>query len=211
MIQTRPDISFSVQWLSRYLQNPTKIHLNAAKNLLKYINSTKGILICFGAESNIILVGFADSDFAGNKDTSLSTWGYLFKIAGGPVCWKSKRASTVALSTLEAEFIALYEATREIEWLIGLYQEIEEFMNFPILILGDNQGANDSTFNPIYYSRTKHTLLKFHYLREKVAEGIIDITYLETSKMPADGLTKALVPQKHLRFLDMIGLKPAEL
>ncbi|KAK2074608.1 hypothetical protein P8C59_008802 [Phyllachora maydis] len=212
------DISFTVQWLSRSLNRPIKSHLNAAKNLFKYLNSTKDYSICFSYNGNtvadlgpklsnssnttiklsrdfhskegprpltttsttivdsrnskgssrtsiinssLVPIGFSDSDFAGDKATSKSTYGYLDKLAGRPISWKTKRATTIALSTLEAKTDGLTEAIREVQ--------------------------------------TKHTLLKFRYVREQVKAKIVTIIYLNTKYMPADGLTKALPDYKLLQ------------
>ncbi|KAK2070780.1 hypothetical protein P8C59_005249 [Phyllachora maydis] len=171
MLLTRVDISFTVQWLSRSLNRSTKSHLNAAKNLFKYLNSTKDYSICFSYNGNtvanlgpklsnssntttklsgdfhskersrplttasttivdsrnskgssrtsiinssLVPIGFSNSDFAGDKATSKSTYSYLYKLAGGPISWKTKRATTIALSTLEAETDGLIEAIREV-------------------------------------------------------------------------------------------------
>ncbi|KAK2073482.1 hypothetical protein P8C59_007767 [Phyllachora maydis] len=216
------DISFTVQWLSRSLNRPTKSHLNAAKNLFKYLNSTKDYSICFSYNGNtvadlgpklsnssntitklsrdfrskegsrpltttsttivdsrnskgssrtsiinssLVPIGFSDSDFTGDKATSKSTYGYLYKLAGRPISWKTKRATTIALSTLEAETNGLTEAIRE----------------------GFITVAND----PALHARTKHTLLKFRYVREQVKAKIVTIIYLNT-KFNSTGYFTAL-------------------
>lgn len=266
MTQTRPDISFSIQWLSRQLVKPNLTHLNAAKNLLRYLNGTKDLAICYGYKgrnftpigtatgsrlySGLTLkgnlnprrnslknttnnldnvkrreplthkgakkgtaepynplkpIGFSDSDFAGDKVTSKSTYGYVFILVGGPISWKSKRATTIALSTLEAETDGLTEAIREARWLKGLFLEICLPIKGPISLYGDNQGSISNAYNPNLHARTKHTLLKFRYVREQVNEGLVDITYLDTKRMPADGLTKPLASQKHGAFLELLG------
>ncbi|KAK2072812.1 hypothetical protein P8C59_007146 [Phyllachora maydis] len=121
--------------------------------------------------SSLVLIGFSNSDFTGDKATSKSTYGYLYKLAGGPISWKTKRATTIALSTLEAKTNGLTEAIREVQ---------------------DNQGSITVANDPALYARTKHTLLKFQYVREQVKAKIVTIIYLNTKYMPADGLTKAL-------------------
>ncbi|KAK2072798.1 hypothetical protein P8C59_007132 [Phyllachora maydis] len=249
MLLTRVDISFTVQWLSRSLNRPTKLHLNAAKNLFKYLNSTKDYSICFSYNGNtvanlgpklsnssntttklsrdfhskegprpltttsttivdsrnskgssrtsiinssLVPIGFSNSDFAGDKATSKSTYGYLYKLAGGPISWKTKRATTIALSTLEAETDGLTEAIREVQWIIGLFSELHRPIDYPITLYRDNQGSITVANDPALHARTKHTLLKFRYIREQVKAKIVTIIYLNTKYMPADGLTKAL-------------------
>jgi hypothetical protein len=207
MVQTRVDIGFSVQWLSTKLEEPTIANLSSSKSLLRYLKGSKELSICYGRSKDLIPQGFSDSDYAGDKVTAKSTYGYLMKVAGGPVSWKAKKGSTVSLSTLEAEFTALMEATREIEWLSGLFWEIQRPFIVPIILHGDHQGANTTAYNPILHARTKHTLVRFQYVKEKVKEGLITVVYLETSKMPADGLTKALTLQKYKNFIVLLGLE----
>ncbi|KAK2072015.1 hypothetical protein P8C59_006393 [Phyllachora maydis] len=210
MLLTRVDISFTVQWLSRSLNRPTKSHLNAAKNLFKYLNSTKDYSICFSCNGNtvadlgpklsnssntttklsrdfhskegprpltttsttivnsrngkgssrtsiinssLVPIGFSDSDFAGDKATSKSTYGYLYKLA---------------------------EAIREVQWIIGLFSELHRPIDYPITLYGDNQGSITVANDPALHARTKHTLLKFRYVREQVKAKIVTIIYLNT-------------------------------
>ncbi|KAK2070810.1 hypothetical protein P8C59_005277 [Phyllachora maydis] len=248
MLLTRVDISFTVQWLSRSLNRPTKSHLNAAKNLFKYLNSTKDYSICFSCNGNtvadlgpklsnssntttklsrdfhskegprpltttsttivdsrnskgssrtsiinssLVPIGFSDSDFAGDKATSKSTYGYLYKLAGRPISWKTKRATTIALSTLEAETDGLTEAIREVQWIIGLFSELHRPIDYPITLYGDNQGSITVANDPALHARTKHTLLKFRYVREQVKAKIVTIIYLNT-KFNSTGYFTAL-------------------
>ncbi|KAK2066308.1 hypothetical protein P8C59_000137 [Phyllachora maydis] len=130
----------------------------------------------------------------GDKAISKSTYSYLYKLAGRPISWKTKRATTIALSTLEAETDGLTEAIRKVQWFIGLFSELHRHIDYPITLYRDNQGSITVANNPALYARTKHTLLKFQYVREQVKAKIVTIIYLNTKYMPADGLTKALPP-----------------
>ncbi|KAK2070788.1 hypothetical protein P8C59_005257 [Phyllachora maydis] len=130
--------------------------------------------------SSLVPIGFSDSDFAGDKATSKSTYGYLYKLAGGPISWKTKRATTIALSTLEAETDGLTEAIREVQWIIGLFSELHRPIDYPITLYGDNQGSITVANDPALHARTKHTLLKFRYVREQVKDKIVTIIYLNT-------------------------------
>ncbi|KAK2071862.1 hypothetical protein P8C59_006252 [Phyllachora maydis] len=230
--------AYFLGWLSRSLNRPIKSHLNAAKNLFKYLNSTKDYSICFSYNGNtvanlgpklsnssntttklsrdfhskegprpltttsttivdsrnskgssrtsiinssLVPIGFSDSDFTGDKATSKSTYGYLYKLAGRPISWKTKRATTIALSTLEAETDGLIEAIREVQWIIRLFSEFYRPIDYPITLYGDNQGSITVANNPALYARTKHTLLKFQYVREQVKAKIVTIIYLNTN------------------------------
>jgi hypothetical protein len=226
MLLTRPDIGFAVQWILRHLTKATTTHLNSAKNLLRYLGNTKSHAICYGQSVSSVdlpvdlqglltpivnpklkLIGFSNSNFAGDKGTSKSTYGYLFSLAGGPVSWKCKRADTIALSTVEAETDGLAETIREAKWLGNLFIELNSPIKGPIAIFGDNTGSIGNSKNPTQHKRTKHTLLKFHWVRQEVLAGLVVINYLDTKKMPADGLTKPLTPPVHERFLELIGLQ----
>ncbi|KAK2075431.1 hypothetical protein P8C59_009560 [Phyllachora maydis] len=109
-----------------------------------------------------------------------TSYGYLYKLAGGPISWKTKRATTIALSTLEAETDGLTEAIREVQWIIGLFSELHRPIDYPITLYGDNQGSITVANNPALHARTKHTLLKFQYVREQVKAKIVTIIYLNT-------------------------------
>lgn len=194
IVQTRPNIAFVVQWLSRAMATPTTAHLNAAKNLPRYLNGSLDLAICYGtikgSEGGLQPIGFCDSDFTRDLPTSRSTYGYLFRLAGRSVSWKSKRASTIALSTVEAETDALTKAIREVQWLIGLLLEVGKPVTLPFQLYEDNQGTISTSKDLTLHNCTKHTLLKFHYVREVIRAGTVKVNYLETSLMPADGLTK---------------------
>ncbi|KAK2073781.1 hypothetical protein P8C59_008030 [Phyllachora maydis] len=200
--------------LSRSLNRPTKSHLNAAKNLFKYLNSTKDYSICFSYNGNTVAnlgpklnnssntttklsrdfhskegprpltttsTTIVDSrNSKGDKATSKSTYGYLYKLAGRPISWKTKRATTIALSTLEAETDGLIEAIHEVQWIIGLFSELYRPIDYLITLYGDNQGSITVANDLALYARTKHTLLKFRYVREQVKAKIVTIIYLNT-------------------------------
>ena len=220
MTQTRPDITFAVQFLSRSLQQPLSYHLNATKNLLRYLKGTKDLAINYGIPltgpisdivkdipyNPLLPLRFNDSDFTNNKITSKSTYGYLFTMAGGPINWKLKRSNTIALSTMEAESDALTEAIRETQWLRNLYSELNRPIKSPTLVLKNNQSTIKAAKDPALHSRTKHTLLKYRYIKEARQAGIFNILYIDTKRIPANGLIKPLNGIAHQKFLSLIGL-----
>ncbi|KAK2072779.1 hypothetical protein P8C59_007114 [Phyllachora maydis] len=125
--------------------------------------------------SSLVPIGLSDSDFAGDKATSKSTYSYLYKLASRPISWKTKRATTIALSTLEAETDGLKEAICEVQWIIGLFSKLYRPIDYPITRYRDNQGSITVANNPALNARTKHTLLKFQYVREQVKAKIVTI------------------------------------
>ncbi len=205
-----------MQWLSKFLQKPFQTYLNAGKNLLKFLDGIKELTICYDCKNltnGLQPIRYCDSDFADNRKSSRSIYGYVFKFAGGPINWKSKRASTIALSTLEAEINALIKDIREVSWIIGLFKELERPISRPIVFYNDSQNVITTAYNPTFHSRTKHTLLKYYYIREQIKQQLIEITYLDTKRMPADGLTKPLNSHLYSKFFGLLGLefKPVEL
>ena len=210
MMMTRPDLAFPTQYLSRFMSKATNVHLNAAKGSFSYLKGTKNLAICFSttkSNQQPIITAYSDSDFAGCKETSKSTGGFLTTINSGPISWRSKRASLVVLSTLEAESDALLETIREVQQLSNLCKELEIDILRPIPLYCDNQGSISNSNDPNQHARTKHTLLKFRYIREQAQLGLVKITYLPTNSMPADGLTKPLPGPKFTRFRELLGLR----
>ncbi|KAK2069412.1 hypothetical protein P8C59_003997 [Phyllachora maydis] len=143
--------------------------------------------------SSLVPIGFSDSDFTGDKATSKSTYGYLYKLAGRPISWKTKRATTIALSTLEAETNGLTEAIRKVQWIIGLFSELHRPIDHPITLYRDNQGSITVANDPALYARTKYTLLKFRYVREQVKAKIVTIIYLNTKNLAIEAYRAAHV------------------
>jgi len=153
MIGTRPDLAYTVSSLSKFNCNPTCDHLLAAKRVLRYIQSTTDLHLTFtaGTKADMVLKkGFSDSDWAGDKDDSKSTSGYLLTLSGAAICWKSRKQNLIALSSTKAEYITLTEAAKEASWLRELYQEICSRIkinksslqgSIPIPIYADNQAA----------------------------------------------------------------------
>ncbi len=141
--------------------------MNVGKNLLKFLNSTKKLAICYGCKgliNGLQLIKYYNNDFTGDREFFKSIYNYMFKFAGGPINWKSKRAFTVALSILEAETDAFTEGIREVSWIIGLFKELKRPNSRFIIFYSDNQNIITIVYNPTLHSRTKHTLLKYHYI-----------------------------------------------
>lgn len=193
---TRPDISHAVGVLSRAVNNPTKAHWNGIKRVIRYLIGTTnyGILYSKQNGSKSALVGFSDSDYAGDRATRRSTTGYLFKLAGGPITWSSRKQSTVSLSTTEAEYVAASSAVKESLWLHQLLKDIQEDdkLVLPMTLYIDNQSAIKLVKNSEFHQRSKHIDIKFHFIREQFEKGVILPQYVNTASQEADIFTKAL-------------------
>ena len=204
---TRPDIAYAVGTLARYSSKPGRSHWTAVKRVLRYLKGTAnhGIVFRGGASGNI--VGYSDADWAGDREDRKSTSGYLFQIAGGPISWRSKKQDTVALSTAEAEYVALCSAAQETVWLRRLISELNNPPDGPTTILEDNQSAMAMAKNPQFHGRAKHIDLRHHFIRERVNDGEVKLTYCPTQEMVADILTKGITQQQFCNLRQRAGME----
>ncbi|KAH9781008.1 Integrase catalytic domain-containing protein [Citrus sinensis] len=168
---TCPDIAFPVGVLGRYLSNPGYEHWKAAKKVLRYLQATKDFVLTYQQFDYLNIVGYSDADFTGCLEDKKSTSGYIFMMAGGAISWKSAKQTLITSSTMEAEYVACFEATRQALWM----------QNF-ITGLGSS-------------SRSKYIDIKYLFVREKIALSCVSVEYIPTELMLADPLTKALAPK----------------
>lgn len=209
-IVSRPDLTFSVQVLSRHFQSCGPEHLAAAKRVLKYLKGTMDRGIIYGGttgstgEPSAKLLGYSDSDWAGDVDTRRSTTGYVFTLNHGAVTWGSRLQATVALSSSEAEYMAMCAAVQEAIHLRQLLKDLGHVQDQPTRILEDNQGCIALSENPVFHKRTKHIDIKYHFVRERVASNEIKIEYVATEDQLADLLTKGLSKQRTMKLSDAI-------
>ena len=199
----RPDLLFSVGILSRYMENPNQEHYNGVKQVLRYVKGTKdyGLLYKKG-ELKGELIGYSDSDFAGDFHDQKSTSGHIFLFGGMGVSWSSQKQSVVALSSFEAEYIAPTTATFQAVWMNRLISELTNNKETKVKLMVDNQSAITLSKNPVHHNRTKHIDTRYHFIRESVEDKKIEIVFIRTEDQLADIFTKAL---KRLKFQEMRG------
>jgi Reverse transcriptase (RNA-dependent DNA polymerase). len=194
-VNTRPDIAASVSILSQHNVKPKKTDWNEVKRVIKYLKGTKQLTLKLGSHAdrdNNSLIGYADADWAQSRTDRKSNSGYVFKFKGGTISWACKKQNCVALSTTEAEYVALAEACQEGTWIQKLLEDFGEYHRRPITIMEDNQGCLKLSENKKFSSRTKHIATKYHYVRELKEKGIMEYKYCPTELMVADLLTKPL-------------------
>ncbi|XMA13681.1 hypothetical protein WAI453_006472 [Rhynchosporium graminicola] len=180
LAHTRWDILYYCSILSQFLTNPSPQHLASAKRVLAYLQGTKYYATTYGGDvtdrEKMKLRGFCDSDWAGNRIDRVSHTGVCFFLAGGVFSAISKRQTTVALASTEAEYVAMCAFAREASWIRQVLKELG--YNKPdsrsVEMQCDNQGALSLSENPELHQRTKHIDIKFHYLRQEVARGHLD-------------------------------------
>ncbi|GKB71633.1 putative RNA-directed DNA polymerase, partial [Tanacetum coccineum] len=200
MVCTRPDLAHAVGVVSRFLSNPGKKHWEAVKWIFRYLRGTSKLGITFG-NGKPMLVGFTDSDMAGNKDNMKSTSGYLMTFAGGAVSWQSRLQKCVALSTTEAEYMAATEACKELLWLKRFLQELG-FKQQRYAVLCDNQSAIHLAKNSMFHKRTKHIDIRYHWIRDAIEDGMFELNKVHTDDNASDMLTKAVAREKLKCFFD---------
>lgn len=170
---TRPDMAFAVNDVSRFNSRFGRAPWTAIKRIMRYLKGTVNhkILFCYTDSSR--LYGFCDADWASDVDKRRSCTGYIFKLGSGAVSWASKRQPTIALSTTEAEYIAMSAATQEAIWLRQFYRQFRREVP-PTIINCDNQSAIAIAKEDSYRANTKHIDVRYHHVRDRITKG--DIT-----------------------------------
>ena len=174
MVCTRPDLCNAISILSRYQSCASEELWRALKRVLRYIKGTINVSLVFRRNKmeNDCIVGFVDSDWAGDSNDRRSTAGYIFKILNCPVSWISRKQPTVALSSTEAEYMAMSLAASEACWLRFIYKDFNVQKEFVcVKLYEDNQSAIKVSKNPEFHKRLKHVDIKHHFVKEKIREN----------------------------------------
>lgn len=212
---TRPDLAFSASQLAQHLERPGVEHWTAFKRVLRYLKKTQHFQISYrgtvvgplsGNLTHQLPLAYADADWAGDKITRRSTSGYVFTLFGGAVSWRTKKQAVVSLSTTEAKYKATVEAGQELAWLDVICSDLQSPLPRPITLYNDNQGAIALSNNPVFQARSKNIETQYHWIREKVIEGVFKLVYVSTGEMLADICTKALPRVLHKRLCRGLGL-----
>ncbi|KAL5769829.1 hypothetical protein ACOSP7_013983 [Xanthoceras sorbifolium] len=205
MVCTRPDIAQAVGAVSRYMNNPGKIHWEAVKWILRYLRGTTNKTLCFKG-GDTTLTSYVDADLAGNVDIRKSTTGYVYTLGGTAVSWVSQLQKIVALSTTEAEYVAVTEASKEMVWLQSFLEELGKKQEDNVLYC-DSQSAIHLAKNPSFHSRTKHIQLRYHFIRSLLEDGILKLEKISGAQNPADMLTKTVTTDKLKLCSASVGLQ----
>jgi len=200
---TRPEIAFAVGVLSRYMSCPEEDHMRAAKGVLPYLRGATRLRVVYGDDKP--LQGYVDAEWAGDIDARRSTTCFVFTLNDGPISWTSKRQSTVATSTAEAEYVAAAMATEEALWLRKLLSE--PGVGGEAVPMGeDNQACLALVKNPEATGCTNHVDVAYHIVRDYVAPGEVVFYSLPSADMPEDGMTKPLPAAAFPTFRGVIGV-----
>ncbi|KAM2129542.1 hypothetical protein ACFX1R_009206 [Malus domestica] len=203
---TRPDITYSVHVLSRFMHEPRTPHMEAALRILKYIKNTPGQGLFFSAENDLVLNAYCDSDWAGCPTTRRSTTGYCIFLGASLVSWKSKRQKTVSLSSAEAEYRAMAGACCELSWLRCLLKDLGILHQRPALLHCDNKAVLHIAANPVFHERTRHIEMDCHFIRDKIQDGSVVTRFVPSSNQLADVLTKPLGKDTFSKIIHKLGV-----
>ena len=197
-VSTRPDITMAVSYLSRHMAKASMVHWEQGKRVLRYLKGTSDRKLVYGGgRVSVALEGYADADYAGDSDGRRSRTGFVFMLNGAAISWKSQRQQTVALSTAEAEYMALTAAAQEALFLRQLLEQMGQPQASGTVLHEDNQSCIALCKNTMTTGRSKHIDVKMHFCREKQESGEIVVKYCPTEVMLADALTKPLAADKH--------------
>ena len=207
---TRPDIAVAVNICSRYVESPCQRHYSALSRIMRFVRSKLDFGLRFVKDDKPVrITAFCDSDFAGDVADSKSTSGYFVFVNGCPVSWKTTKQKCVSTSTVEAEYIAASVACKEVIWVRNLVEEIMGYAvkDRPEMFI-DNQGAKLLAHNNAVSDKTKHIRYTYHFIRECVHEGLLELKQVSTTANVADMMTKPLCKdllERHMSAAHMIS------
>ena len=194
----RPDIAQSVSLLSRFLKDPREIHMKAAKRVLAYLYTTKTRALIYKDDGKNYFDIFTDASYADCPDAK-STYGYIIKYALAPISWCSRKIPCLVTSSTEAEYVAASETLKECIWLDEILKVLKiDGIKHKLHI--DNESAIKLADHPIFHSKTKHIRVRYHFARELVKSGLIEVQHIGTKEQIADICTKIL-PRKQYEYL----------
>lgn len=205
---TRPDIVYGVGLLSRYMEMPRESHWQAVKRVLRYAKGTLNFGLFYAYGENSKLMGYSDSDWGRDLEERNSTTGYVFYFGSTAFTWTSKKQPIVALSSYEAEYVAVSFTVCEAIWLRNLLAGLNHTQEGSTVIYVDNKSTIKLSKNPIQRGRSKHIDTRLHFLRDHVKQKTIELLYCHTTDRVADIFTKPLSFEVFNKLRAMLGMKP---
>ncbi|GJY86870.1 retrotransposon protein, putative, unclassified [Tanacetum coccineum] len=202
----RPDLTFVVCMCARYQAKPTKKHLHAVKRIFKYLRGTINRGLWYPKDSSIALTAYADADHAGCQDTRRSTSGCMQLLGDRLVSWSSKRQKSAAISSTEAEYIAMSGCCAQILWMRSQLTDYGLGFN-KIPMYCDNKSAIALCCNNVQHSRSKHIDIRFHFIKEQVENGVVELYFFNTEYQLADIFTKALCREIIEFLINKLGMR----
>jgi hypothetical protein len=199
---SRPDIANAVRELTKVLDGATEAHWKAMMRIVKFVLDTRNNSLQLYPQFEkgmACLTGVSDSEFAGDRDTRRSVYGYVTYYCGAPISWKSKSGNSVTLSSTEAEYYASSEAAKELLFIYNLIESMEIKLQMPITLLVDNTGAINLANNYSTGPRTKHIDIRTHFVRDLIVNEILKILFVKSENNDADIFTKNVSEELFIR------------
>jgi hypothetical protein len=186
---SRPDLASAVCELSKFMDGGSRENQEAMIRLIGYVQGTEFFGLKLEPKYKFChkIIGYSDSNYASDKDTRRSITGFAIYYAGCLVSWKSKMQQCVTLSSTEAEYVACSQCANEMEFVRHILESINERVDLPMVLHVDNTGAIDLVKNYSTTGRTKHIDIRFHYIRELVDQGLLQIEFRHIHQEPIQG------------------------
>ena len=201
----RPDIHFALCLCARFQASPRTSHRQAVKRIMRYLRFTPELGLWYSSASSLSLRGFSDADFAGCRLDRKSTSGTCQFLGSSLVSWSSRKQSSVAQSTTEAEYVAAASCCSQLLWMISTLRDFGlSFSRVPLLC--DSTSAISVAKNPVLHSKTKHIDVRYHFLRDHQEKGDIELCHVDTQNQLADILTKPLDQATFARLRGELGV-----
>ncbi|XP_033510067.1 secreted RxLR effector protein 161-like [Nicotiana tomentosiformis] len=208
MLCTRPDICFAVGMVSRFQSNPGREYWTAVKHIIKYLKRTRDYMLVYHS-GDLAPIGYTDSDFQSDRDSRKSTSGYVFTLGCGAISWRSIKQSCVADFTMEAEYVAAFEAAKEAVWLRNFLKvlNVVPSVQAPIVLYCDNSGAVANSPEPRSHKRSKHIERKYHLIRDITQRGDARVLKIASEDNLVDPFTKSLTEKIFDKHVEGMGIR----
>ncbi|GJU55467.1 retrovirus-related pol polyprotein from transposon TNT 1-94 [Tanacetum coccineum] len=203
---SRPDIAFATFVCARYQARPTVKHLKEVKRIFRYLRQSYNMGLWYPKDSGFELISYSDADHAGCKDDCKCTSGGLQFLGGKLVSWSSKKQDCTAMSTAEAEYVSLSACCAQVIWMRTQLLDYG-FKYNRILMYCDSKSAIAISCNPVQHSKTKHIDIRYHFIKEHVERGTVEIYFVGTEYQLADLFTKALPKERFEYLVHRIGMR----
>ena len=203
---TRPDLCYSVHVLSQVMHAPREAHWDAAMRVIRYLKGSPGQGIMLKADCDLHIRAYCDSDWASCPRTRRSLSAYMVMLGTSPIAWKTKKQDTVLHSSAEAEYRAMSDALKELQWLKRLLADLGVQHNAPMDLFCDSKSAIYIAANPVFHERTKRVEKNCHSVRDGVKAKLIATRHVRTTEQLDDILTKALGSSAFSYLLSKFGV-----
>nr|GEZ20195.1 uncharacterized mitochondrial protein AtMg00810-like [Tanacetum cinerariifolium] len=207
LLHTRPDLTYLVGVISRYMQSPRESHARAIKQIMRYVKGTTSFGIKYNRSNDIKLVGYSDSSHNVDIHDGRGTNGHVFYLGASPITWCSQKQTIVALSSCEAEFMAATTATCQAIWLRELLAEMTRLERQKVIIRVDNKSAIALSKNPIFHGKSKHIHTRYHFICECVENEQVIVEHVSGENQRANPLTNALARITFKNMRSLLGVQ----